>query len=445
MAGRFCLRQWPLGFQCRATLWCVVVAFVVALASPVHACRYHGHTCRLHAPPDAVRENAPASASTKASSKEGASAPIMIPMAGENDPEVMLGRQNVEQMEREIKLYTEAATVERVNRIGQELAAIANATPLPALWGTTQQKQFRYVFKIVDDKDPNAFALPGGFIYVHKGLLDMVRSDDELAGVLAHEVAHVAHHHIMKLMREQKKVNQALLPIQILAVLLAGLGQSNAGDLSNIYLGTQLYTIAKMNTYGIEAEKDADNMAIYILKKSGYNPVGLYSFMRRLAELEKRRGGNIDLGIYRTHPPSEERREAARTLLTKLDIPILLSEVDPTLQTHVVITKQGVGGAELAEVRLREILICRVPGAEGMTAEQRGRQIASRINLLLDTNLQPFEVRINRDQTKLILRGQLLMTREDADAQNSTLAAIARAMSDAIARISQRRQLNVDL
>src|SRR5579872_2476080 len=119
------------------------------------------------------------------------------------DPEVKLGRENAAENDKNIKLVTDAAVVDRVNRIGQEIAAVANSVEIPAIWGTPNVKKFAYTFKVVDDKDVNAYSLPGGFIYVNKGLLDYVHSDDELAGVLAHEITHAAHHHMVKLMHEQ--------------------------------------------------------------------------------------------------------------------------------------------------------------------------------------------------------------------------------------------------
>src|SRR5207247_1497435 len=110
---------------------------------------------------------------------------------------------------------------DRLNKIGQEIAAVANVEKVPALWGNAEVKKFSYTFKIVDDKDVNAYSLPGGFVYVNKGLLDYIHSDDELAGVLGHEIAHAAHHHMMKLLKEQSKM-QPFLPLAILAMVLAG-------------------------------------------------------------------------------------------------------------------------------------------------------------------------------------------------------------------------------
>ena len=98
------------------------------------------------------------------------------------------------------------------------------------MWGSSQLKQFNYTFRVVDDKDVNAYSLPGGFIYVNKGLLDYVHSDDELAGVLAHEITHASHHHMVKLMHEQSKIQNVLLPALARLVGLSHGGVGNTGS-----------------------------------------------------------------------------------------------------------------------------------------------------------------------------------------------------------------------
>ena len=366
-------------------------------------------------------------------------APVVYTAA--DDGEVKLGRENAEANDKQVKLVTDAAIVERVNRIGQELAAVANRTPIPALWGSSQLKPFHYTFKVVDDKDVNAYSLPGGFIYVNKGLLDAVRSDDELAGVLAHEIGHDAHHHMVKLIHENSKLNKFLQPLTLLALgLLVGAGGQTSVDAGNLIYASQLYSIARINSYGVDAEKDADHTGLLLMTHTRYNPVGLYSFMIRLAALERGQG-NIDLGIYRTHPPAEERVEAAKTLLAEQKIPIHLSEVDPTLQLQVspaAPEKDGTG-AGLQEIKMRDVLLCRVAATDSQTAEARARQIAQRMDILIDAQLQPFEVRANRDQTAVLARGHIILSAEDARAQKTTVPELARSLSEAVARIRQKR------
>lgn len=353
------------------------------------------------------------------------------------DNEIKIGRENAEENDKHIRLVTDAVIVERVNRIGQELAAVANKTPIAAKWGSSQLKPFNYTFKIVDDKDVNAYSLPGGFIYVNKGLLDYVHSDDELAGVLAHEITHASHHHMVKLLHEQKKIQNVLLPAIIAAVLLTK-GKGNA--IGDILITSQLYTIAQLNTYGIEAEKDADHGGLILMSHTNYNPVGLYSFMLRLAADERNHLVG-DLGIYRTHPPGAERVEAAHALLDELHIPIEISKVDPSQRISVVLVKGGLQGRDVAQLKIRDLILCQLVAANDLSAEERGKRVAARMNKMLDSKLQPFEVKLNSDKTKVIVRGFTVLTDDDADAQKKSLSALAHEMADTISQLNMKRQL----
>ena len=357
-----------------------------------------------------------------------------------DDAEVKLGRLNAEQNDKQVKLITDSAIVERVNRIGQELARIANLMPVPATWGSSQLKPFKYTFKVVDDKDVNAYSLPGGFIYVHKGLIDAVHSDDELAGVLAHEIAHAAHHHVLKLMREQQKIENILIPLELLAVAAAAArrgGQSGQAA-QQVLMAGNLYTTAKVNGYGIQAEEDADHAGLLLMTHSRYNPVGLYSFMIRLAALERQKGIG-DLGIFRTHPPAPERVENAKNLLDTLKIPIHLADVDPSIRATVTAVKDG--DYEMAEIKVRGLVVCRVIGEDGVSATQRATAIGKSLTKLLDDKLQPFEIKVSRDQTRIVARNITLLTDADAGAQNKSMADFAHQIADAIAQISQKQQL----
>ncbi len=356
------------------------------------------------------------------------------------DPEIKLGRENAEENDKQVKLVTTAAVVERVNRIGQELADVANKVPIPALWGSSVLKQFHYTFKIVDDKDVNAYSLPGGFIYVNKGLMDYVRSDDELAGVLAHEITHANHHHMMKLIREQGKINAQMLPI-LLAALIVGRG--GAQGTAQALMATQLYTVAKLNSYGVDAEKDADHGGLILMTHTHYNPVGLYSFMLRLA-VDERNKSHGDLGIYRTHPPGEDRANAAKELLTELNIPLNLIEVDPTLQATVTTTKDSTTGAELAEIHMRGVVMCRLTAGEGLTLKERADRLAKKLNTWMDARLQSFEIKPNQDQTRVMIRGVSVLTEADATAQNKTVSALAHDLASAVMTINQKQQLDRD-
>jgi hypothetical protein len=354
------------------------------------------------------------------------------------DNEVRIGRENAEENDKHVTLVTDAKLVERVNRVGQEIAGIANTTPIPAKWGSSQLKKFNYSFKIVDDKDVNAYSLPGGFIYVNKGLLDYVHSDDELAGVLAHEVSHALHHHMVTLQHEQNKIEHVLIPV-LAAILIATKAQAN--DIGNAVNGAYLYMTAKSNTYGVKAEEDADHSAILLLTHTHYNPTGLYSFMLRLAADERNRTYG-DLGIFRTHPPGNERAASAKELLEELHLPIHLSEVDPNLLITITIFK-GIGSKpDMAELKWHGVTLCHIYPADSQTAEQRAQKVAKGFNSLIDNSLQPYEVHASRDQTKVLARSVVVLTEADATAQNKTIAALAKEVSDAVMQVTQRRQLD---
>jgi predicted Zn-dependent protease len=354
------------------------------------------------------------------------------------DEEVKLGRENAAVNDSQVKLITDAALVERVNRIGQEIAAVANKEEVPAHWGTSNVKKFDYTFKIVDDKDVNAYSLPGGFIYVNKGLLDYVHSDDELAGVLAHEISHDAHHHMLKLIKEQEKLQRnMLLPLIGALILSKGSGES----VGNLIIAGQLYMVAKLNTYGMEAEKDADQTAVHYLLKTKYNPVGILTFMERLAQ-DELRGPEREMGIYRTHPPSPERARALLAELEELHVAINRRAVDPNIAAQV--STSSANGVTLAEVKMNKLTVARMAAVNGQTAETRAKSVSDTLNRLFDQGLQMYEVKLSPDKTRVIARMQTILsfTPEDAAAQKAPASQLAQDALNAIKSLLWQDQFN---
>lgn len=354
------------------------------------------------------------------------------------DNEVKLGRANAEENDKHVQLVTDAAVVGRVNRIGKEIAEAANSYPIKQSYGYPWVKKFNYTFKVVNDKDVNAYSLPGGFIYVNKGLLDYVRSDDELAGVLAHEVSHAAHHHMVKLMKDQNNFQNILIPA-LAGLVVATHARSN--DVANILNGGYLVAIARANTWSVSAEQDADHSGILLLTHTHFNPVGLYSFMIRMAADEDRKNF-VDMGILRTHPPGAERVDAARQTLEELHIPIELSKVDPTLLVSVKPVKGATAGVDLAEMSIRSMPLCRITAAEGKSAADRAADIASKINKHIDQGLQPFDVRLGRTTNKVYLRDIPLFQQVDADVLGKSLDQLKQDLVGAIMLINQKMQLD---
>lgn len=345
-------------------------------------------------------------------------APASYPVtpAENNDPEVKLGRENADANNKTVKLITDPAIVNRVRAIGFRLACVANKLSVPALYGDSTLKVFPYTYNVVDDSDVNAYSLPGGFIYVDSGLLKFVKSDDELAGVLAHETAHAAHHHMIHLLKEQNKMQPAL------AALLVGLitAKSSASDLSNWLMASQLYLTAKMNSYSVRAEEDADHTAVYYMRAAGFNPVGILTFMERLARQEITQP-QVQWGIYRTHPPSTARAEALINELNQLHIPIDRRAVDPSLRADTVMTT--VNKAPAAEVQMYGTTIATLANDGSETAQARADKICNTLNELFDQGLLMSDVHASSDHTGVIARNELLITfnAEDAKLQNSTI------------------------
>jgi predicted Zn-dependent protease len=364
-----------------------------------------------------------------------------VKATGADDPEVKLGRENAEEAAKELKFVTDPAVVDRVNRIGQEIAAVANSTEVPALWGSPTVKKFDYTFKVVDDKDVNAFSLPGGYIYVNRGLLDFAQSDDELAGVLAHEIAHAAHHHMMKLIKEQESLQKKLLLPLVLAAVVASRGSGGGENIMNLMMAGQLYMVAKLNSYGVEAEKDADQTGMRYLAKTKYKPVGMLTFMERLARQEVLRP-QVELGIYRTHPPSPERARALQDEMEQMGLAMDRRDVDGSLAASV--TTATLNGVPMAEVRMSKSVVARFAAADGMSAEERGRQLAARLNGLFDQGLEIYEVKLSNDKTRVLARGQTVVafTQADADPQRQTVEALASASLEVIRNLIWQDRVN---
>ncbi|GIV18367.1 MAG: peptidase M48 [Armatimonadota bacterium] len=348
----------------------------------------------------------------------------------EEDPEVRMGREAAQEIERTLRLVTDPVLVERVNRIGQEIAAVANASEIAITWGINKKSQFQYTFKVVEDKDVNAFSLPGGFIYVNKGLLDYVQSDHELAAVLAHEIAHAAHHHLLRLGQENEKINRRVTLPTLLVMVLSG---APARDLSNVMMGVQLYQIAKLNGYTQEAELDADRAAILYLMQTKYNPVGMLTFMERLARDESRRPER-QLGIFRTHPPSRERAQAMLNLFSELNIPVNRRAVARILP--VELREKNMQDRNLTEVYLDSVPVFAPADSNGRSSAERARQIGERLDSLLNDGIQMYDIRLSSDKRTVVARNNPILTIEPEDAAlyGKSVQELAEQVSNAIKR-----------
>jgi predicted Zn-dependent protease len=326
--------------------------------------------------------------------------------------EIKMGAEAAKQVEKESKLLKDDAAAKRVSDIG--LALISASDSPKAV----------YSFKVLDEKEVNAFALPGGFVFVYKGLLDKVESDDELAGVMAHEITHAEHHHALKIMKKSKPFDLATM-----AILLAGVFSGK--DITAPAQVVGILQTSKINGYTIDLEKDADAGGMKLLLKSKYNPVGMLTFMERLARTESHSGSSaVEMGIYRTHPYSVERAQALRTALEKAGVDINRRPV--TNSVRVVV--EPVKDQDAATLKMnKQVVLLLAP--DGQTpALDRANAIALQMNDLLGRNLQYREVFVAKNGTDVVARDKTIIHVNDADAHlaKSTVAAVAKGARDRI-------------
>jgi hypothetical protein len=304
-----------------------------------------------------------------------------------------LGKRYSAEVDKELKASADADGLRRVQQIGAEMATIANRTLAKTLWGDKRFSPFDYQFKLVEGKDVNAFSLPGGYIYVYDGLLKYVESDDELAGVLAHEIGHAALRHVATLQREQNKLNAVQLPL-ILVAILAGGASGGAGALG---IGSLVGT-AVGSGWSVRAEQAADYAGFQYMVQSKYNPTGMLTMMERLAR-DERSGPAVDWGIYRTHPPGRERAYALASFLDQSGIPIRRSLVTTSYRATI---RPG-------ENQNVDILFGgrRVVAFSGSNAIQRADEVVPKLNAFMDSEPDLFDLFLDDDGTVLARRRPL--------------------------------------
>lgn len=207
--------------------------------------------------------------------------PVLI---GEQS-EIEIGRNTDRQLRQKYRVSRDAGLNQRINAIGQRLAANSG-------------RGINYSFTVLDDEMVNAFAAPGGFIYITTGLLKRLKNDNEIAAVLAHEAGHVVERHSLKAVQRQML---AQFGLQIMGMLLGGdggLSQSLVLKASEISVSLLLLKNSRVN------ELQADIAGVRIMRVSGYDPRGMADVQRMLLA---QAGSNRNLAILSTHPPSQER------------------------------------------------------------------------------------------------------------------------------------------
>jgi hypothetical protein len=199
--------------------------------------------------------------------------------------EIGTGKQYSMEIEKSSHLVTDPVVVEYINRIGQNIVKNSDA-------------KVPFTIKVLDTDEINAMALPGGFFYVNSGLILACDSEDELAGVMAHEISHVAAHHAA---REMTKLNYMQLGQIPLIIFTQGTWTGYG-----IYEASQLAVPLTFLQFSREYEAEADYLGIQYMYKAGYDPQGMVSIFEKLAALEKHKPGALSKA-FSDHPATPDR------------------------------------------------------------------------------------------------------------------------------------------
>ena len=221
--------------------------------------------------------------------------------------QVARGRQYAQQIEAQIKLVNDPVVTEYVNRVGQNLVRNSDA-------------QVPFTIKVIDSDVVNAMALPGGFFYVNSGLILAADEEAEMAGVMAHEIAHVAACHYG---REMTRIN--LLQMASLPAIFMG-GALGYGIYEGMGLGIPL-TFLHFSR-GFEAE--ADYLGIEYMYRAGYDPSAFVSFFEKIQAMEKKKPGTLSKA-FDTHPQTPDRIEKSQDEIRK---------ILPAKQQYIVTTSE---------------------------------------------------------------------------------------------------------
>ena len=225
--------------------------------------------------------------------------------------EIALGKSLAQQVERSSRVVDDPVVSEYVNRVGQNLVRNSDA-------------KVPFTIKVIDSDVVNAFALPGGFFYVDSGLILRADSEAELAGVMAHEIAHVAARHGTRDATKGQLAQLATIPL----ILLGPAGWAGYG----LYQGLNFAIPLSFLEFSREHEYEADFLGLQYMYKAGYDPNSFVTFFEKIEAEEKRQPGTVPK-IFSTHPPTPERvvaiqKEIENVLPARDEYVVTTSEFD---------------------------------------------------------------------------------------------------------------------
>lgn len=217
------------------------------------------------------------------------------------EQDVEIGRQSAAEVEKQMPLLRNEKIQAYIQNVGKRLAE------------NTTGPNFPYQFKVVDVADVNAFALPGGFMYVNRGLIEAAETEAELAGVMAHEISHVALRHGTN---QASKAYMGQAGLGILGSLLGGGG----GATSDIIAAVGGFGLnATFLKFSRDAEKQADLMGTQILARAGYDPFAMAKFFQTLREIQGKDPSKMEV-FFSSHPAPDDRSQYVAKEIEQLSV-----------------------------------------------------------------------------------------------------------------------------
>lgn len=263
------------------------------------------------------------------------------------EKEVNIGRQFSREVDQSAKLVEDPIVVEYINKVGQNLVLHSDA-------------KVPFTIKVVDSDEVNAFALPGGFFYVNKGLILEADNEAELAGPMAHEIAHVCARHGVEQASKGQIVNWGTLPL----IFMGGWGGFGARQAASLLIPMGFLKFSR------SAEFEADRLGAQYMWATGYDPNALASFFEKLQAKDKKKPGTL-ARIFSTHPMTADRIESVNNLIARFPdrsesgYTLNTSEFNQVKGRLIALTNariSGRGGSDAAAENKRPTLKRRQPG-----------------------------------------------------------------------------------
>jgi len=210
------------------------------------------------------------------------------------EKEIGLGKQLASEVERQAKIINDPVIAEYVNRVGQNLVRNSDA-------------KVPFTIKVIDSEEVNAFALPGGFFFVNSGLILRADNEAELAGVMAHEIAHVAARHGTRQATRGEIAQLGMIPLVFMG------GWTGYG----IYQAASVLVPVTFLKFSRGFESEADMLGLEYMYKAGYDPTAFVDFFEKVETMEKRKPGTM-AKVFSTHPMTDDRIRSAQANIQNL-------------------------------------------------------------------------------------------------------------------------------